>query len=355
MRAIRFHARKDLRLEEVTAPEAPTWDEVLLRITYCGICGTDLHEFLHGPIILPQSPHPISGAAIPIILGHEFSATVVEAGPDAKGLSPGDRVAVLPHLMQRGDWYVRRNLGQFSPSTGLVGLTWHWGGMGELAIVPAENVVPLPSSVSDIQGAMIEPAAVALNAIDETGLRPGDTVLITGAGPIGALTALAARAAGASRIYVHDPNAGRIARLQAQAGLTLFDGGPEEVLARIADETDQAVGVDVAIECAGHASALDLCLDAIRRKGRVAVVGLIGGKTPVDLFKVCEKGVGLTGTWGNDITIGPRLIAMMESGRFPVEDLVTGIVPLEQAITEGFGALARPGCDQLKILVDMGD
>ncbi|MEP3276658.1 MAG: alcohol dehydrogenase catalytic domain-containing protein [Stappiaceae bacterium] len=353
MRALRFHARRDLRLDQVSPPSSPKGDDVILEVTYCGICGTDLHEYLHGPIIVPQEPHPVSGAQMPLILGHEFSAQVAAIGPEVRGLQLGDRVAVLPHLMAKGDWYDRRNLGQFSPQTGLVGLTWHWGGMGEQVLVPAENVVPLPDGVSDIQGTMIEPAAVALNALDETGLKAGDTVLITGAGPIGALVAMAARTAGAARIYLHDPNKGRIARLSAMEGITTFDGASSDVLEQIVQDTDQGVGVDIAIECAGHPDALALCLDGVRRKGNVAIVGLIGGQTPVDLFKVCEKGLNLIGTWGNDFTIGPRLIALIETGRFPVEELVTSVVPLETAIAQGFDVLARPGSDELKIMIDM--
>jgi (R,R)-butanediol dehydrogenase/meso-butanediol dehydrogenase/diacetyl reductase len=225
--------------------------------------------------------------------------------------------------------------------------------MGEEVLLPAENLVPLPEGVSDIQGAMIEPAAVAINALDETELKAGDNVLITGAGPIGALVAMAARAAGAARIYLHDPNAGRIARFADMDSVNAFHGEPDEVLTQIHDETDQAVGVDIAFECAGQPAALDLCLNAVRRKGKVAIIGLIGGKTPIDLFRVCEKGLSLIGTWGNDFTIGPRLIGLVETGRFPVEDLVTGIVRLEDAVEKGFDVLASPDNDDLKIMIDM--
>jgi (R,R)-butanediol dehydrogenase / meso-butanediol dehydrogenase / diacetyl reductase len=353
MKALRFHARRDLRIDEVAEPAPPKGDEVVLDITLCGICGTDLHEYLGGPIILPVEPHPMSGAKVPIILGHEFSATVAQIGSDVSGFSVGERVAVLPHLMPKDDFYVRRNLGQFSPDTGLVGLTWRWGGMAPKAIVPAENLVKLPESISDVQGAMLEPAAVAINALDETHFSAGQTVLITGAGPIGGLTALAARAAGASRIFLYDPNAARLERLTEFPEFTLFSGDPAELLVAIARETESGIGVDVAVECAGQVSALDLCIEATKRTGRVALVGLINGQTPLDLFKVCEKGLRLIGCWGNDFTLGPRLVAMIESGRFPVECLVTDTVSLDNAITDGFDVLAQPDSDHLKILIDM--
>ena len=354
MKALRFHKARDLRLDEVQAPAKPTGDQVVLKISYCGICGTDLHEYVAGPIILPVEPHPETGAKVPIILGHEFSARVTATGPDVSTVKIGDRVAILPHLMKAGDYYARRNIGQFSPATGLVGLTWHWGGMGEYAMVPEQNTVKLPASVSDEQGACLEPAAVAVNAIDNAGVTAGSTVLITGAGPIGALTALAARAAGAAKIFVYEPSAGRRARLRAFEGLSVFGNSHEDLLTAIAAETDSGVGVDAAIECAGHHAALDLCITATKRTGSIAQVGLFVERPQVDMFKLCEKGLKLVGCWGNDITLGNRLVAMIASGKFPVEQIITGRVSLEDAIAKGFERLTAPGNDHLKILINVG-
>ena len=351
MKALRFHGQRDLRIEDVAPPGTPTADNVTVRVRYAGICGTDLHEYLSGPIFVSKTPHPMTGAALPVILGHEFSAVVEEVGPEVTEVAIGDRVAILPHLTKRTDFYARRNLGQFSPEVGLVGLSWHWGGMGEQVTLPQANLVRLPETVSDEQGALLEPSAVALNAIDETGLRVGGTVLITGAGPIGALTALAARAAGASRIYVHDPNTARLAHLSGFDDLRLFSGPPEEVLDAIAAETE--AGVDAAIECAGQISAFDLCAEALRHVGTLALVGLFGARQSVDLFQLCEKGIRLHGCLGNDSTIGPRVAALIASGDFPVETLVTGRIALKDAVAGGFEALAMPGTHHQKILIEM--
>ena len=351
MKALLFRGRRDLKLEEVAAPASPVGDMVNLRVSYCGICGTDLHEYLEGPVFIPTEPHPATGAMLPQILGHEFSAVVEACGDEVQGFKPGDRVAVLPHLLTRGEYYARRNLGQFSPVVGLVGLSWHWGGMGEYVALPQENLVLLPDSVSDLQGALLEPAAVAVNAIDEVRLRVGETVLIAGAGPIGALTALAARAAGASRIFVYDPNVARLSHLKAFDGLRLFAGPPDELLEAVKFEAE--AGVDAAIECAAQIAALDLCVDALRHVGRLALVGLFMERQEVNLFRLCEKGIRLFGCLGNDITIGPRLVSMIGSGHFPVETMVTEIVSHDDAITKGFDVLTRPGTTHLKILIDV--
>jgi (R,R)-butanediol dehydrogenase/meso-butanediol dehydrogenase/diacetyl reductase len=253
--------------------------------------------------------------------------------------------------MKSGDYYVRRNLGQFSATTGLVGLAWHWGGMGEFAAVPEQNVVRLPDNVSDDQGALLEPSAVAVNAIDAAGVIVGSTVLITGAGPIGALTALAARAAGVSRIFVYEPNPGRRARLAKFDGLSVYGESPAPLMQAIREQTDCGVGVDASIGCAGHQGALDLCVDGTKRTGTIAQVGLFVERPKLDMFKVCEKGLNLVGCWGNDITLGPRLVAMIASGRFPVEKIITGRVSLQDAISDGFETLTTRGNDHLKILI----
>jgi (R,R)-butanediol dehydrogenase / meso-butanediol dehydrogenase / diacetyl reductase len=253
--------------------------------------------------------------------------------------------------MKAGDYYVRRNLGQFSPTTGLVGLTWHWGGMGELATVPEQNIVKLPDDVSDEQGALLEPSAVAVNAIDAASVQVGSTVLITG--PIGALSALAARAAGASKIFVYEPNAARRARLAEFDGLSVHGGSSVDLLGAIEQQTDCGVGVDASIECAGHQGPLDLCVEATKRTGTIAQVGLFVERPKIDMFRICEKGLNLVGCWGNAITLGPRLVAMIASGRFPVEKIITGRVSLQDAVSSGFDALTANDNDHLKVLINM--
>ena len=350
MKALRFHKAHDLRIDDVPPPGSPGPGDVILKISHAGICGTDLHEYESGPIMLPVEPHPVTGAKIPQILGHEFSSTVTAIGPGVTSVRVGDRVAVIPHLNKPGEYYSRRNLGQFSAETGLVGLNWHWGGMAEYALVPEPNVVKLPDSVSDEQGAVVEPSLVALNAIDNAGVCVGSTVLVTGAGPIGALTALCAQAAGARAVYVFEPNAGRRARIEALGGIRVF-GDSEALRADIAENTDNGVGVDFAIECAGHEAALGLCVEAVKRTGTIAQVGLFVSRPTVDMYRICEKGIRLVGCWGNDITAGQRVVAMIASGRFPVEKVITGRVSLEDAVSSGFDVLTKRGNDHLKILI----
>ena len=214
MRALRFHAARDLRIEEVAEPPAPGVGDVVVRVVTSGICGTDLHEYVAGPIVTAVEPHPLTGAQNPQILGHEFAGDVVAVGQGVTAVAEGDRVAIMPLAYCGHCAYCRRGLQHLCATMGCVGLSHAWGGMAEFATVAEYQVVRLPEGVTYRQGALIEPTAVAAYGVERAGVKPGDRVLITGAGPIGALAALCARSAGASTVYVSEPNPARRARAE---------------------------------------------------------------------------------------------------------------------------------------------
>ena len=159
MKAIRFYAKEDVRVDNVASPAVVGDSQVLVQPLTCGICGTDLHEFAGGPIVTPSTPHKFTGATLPQILGHEFSAEVLEIGRSVTRVRKGDRVSIQPLVMPLDDYYSRRGLNHLSPSMGCVGLSWAWGGMGELAVINDYNANPIPDNVPDEQGAMAEPTA----------------------------------------------------------------------------------------------------------------------------------------------------------------------------------------------------
>ena len=142
MKAIRFYAKEDVRVEDVPAPNSLGDSQVLIKPLTCGICGTDLHEFAGGPIVTPATQHKFTGAVLPQILGHEFSAEVVDIGRDVKRVRKGDRISIQPLVMPLDDYYSRRGLNHLSPSMGCIGLSWAWGGMGELAVINDYNANP---------------------------------------------------------------------------------------------------------------------------------------------------------------------------------------------------------------------
>ena len=352
MKALRFHAARDLRLEDIAPPADPKPNEVIVQVSHCGICGTDIHEYLDGPIFVSMAPHPLTGASAPLVLGHEFSGRIASVGQSVSRFARGDRVAILPHLNKPGDYFVRRGMGHISDTTALVGISSAYGGMGEYAVLPQDNIVKLPDDVSDEQGALFEPMAVAINAIDRGGVHAGSSVLITGAGPIGVLVAMAARAAGASRVVVSEANPARRQRLESlELGYEVADPTSADFGDVVLGSTEEGLGVDVAVECAGNERALADCIRLVRRGGTVVQVGIFVDPPRVDMRLLVSKAVTLTTSWGFPITIGPRVVQMIAAGQVRPEKIITGRVTMADAIARGFDVLARPDQDHLKVLI----
>lgn len=355
MKALRFHAAKDLRIEDIDAPSAPGPGQVLIRNTFCGICGTDLHEYAYGPIFVPKEPHPFTGASGAQVLGHEFGGVVEAVGDGVSHVAPGDRVSVQPLIMPRaGDYYAERGLFHLSDNLALAGLSWHSGGMAQMALLNDYNVVPIPDDLPDEAVALIEPAAVAVYACDRGGVFAGSSVLVTGAGPIGVLTLMAARAAGAVRLFVSDPNETRLALVRdLLPDVQTLNPTQTGIGDAVRAATEGGVGCDVAIECVGNEHALKACLDAVRKQGVVVQTGLHPHDNPLDWFAVTFKDVDIRGSWAYPTHYWPRVAAMIASGALPAAKVVTRRIGLDEAITEGFDQLLDPAGTQLKILIDL--
>jgi len=350
MKAAVFHAARDIRVEDVPAPTGVAPHEVLVRPIWCGICGTDLHEYAMGPIVTPSAPHPLNGSVIPQILGHEFSAEVIEVGREVTRARPGDRVSVMPLLVDNDCYYCRRGLHHLCRRMACVGLSYAWGGLAELAVLPEAILAVLPDGVTGIQGALVEPAAVAAYGVDAGGVRPGDRVLITGAGPIGALAALYAAALGA-RVFVSEPSPGRQALIRRLGIAEVIDPGATDVAAYLKDLLD-GVGVDAAIECSGNERALQTALASVRSAGRVAQTGLHTRPAAIDAMLLAQRDITLVGTWCYPVTDFPRIARLIASGKFPVERIVTAQIAMDDIVENGFDALLSPTGDQVKVLVN---
>ena len=351
MRALRFHAARDIRVEDVAEPGDDLGaHEVLVRPRFTGICGTDLHEYVAGPIVTSVEPHPLTGAQNPQILGHEFSADVLATGPGVQVAEPGDRVTIMPLAYCGQCYYCRRGLNHLCETMGCVGLSWAWGGLSEAAVVLDYQVALLPDDLSYEEGALVEPAAVAAYGNARGEVRPGDSVLVTGAGPIGALAVLCAQAAGAGAVYQSEPNPKRRARAEALGATAILDPRASDVVAELRERT-AGIGVDVAVECAGNEQALNACVGAVRKRGTVVQTGLHVGAASVKPMTWAERDLTLVGTWCYHVYDFPRVIAQIASGSLPVDRVVTGATSLDDVVDEGFEALVDPEGDQIKMLV----
>src|SRR5256885_322062 len=183
MRAALYHGRQDLRLTSVPEPEAGP-GEVKLRVLYNGICGSDLLEYYDGPITTRSTPHPLTGVQNPVIMGHELCGEVVGLGEGIGDLNPGDLVAVEP--VETCGRCLYCGLGQYNhcPTLAIQGYN-RAGGLAEYTVVKRRMAHPLPPGVTALQGALIEPLAIAWHTVNRCAVSAGEVVAIHGAGPIG--------------------------------------------------------------------------------------------------------------------------------------------------------------------------
>lgn len=348
MRAARYYGIGDLRVEEVSAPDRDLrGSEVLVRHLVAGICGTDLHEYERGPTFVSERPHPLSGASLPQILGHEYAGIVEALGPQAGDVEIGQRVSVMPQIFCGRCSQCRAGDGKLCTELALVGLSWDWGGFGEYSIVPATHVSPLPERMSDEAGAMVEPTAVAVHAVDAASVRSGEVVVVTGGGPIGQLVALTLLAVGATPL-LSEPNPRR-RRLAAELGIAVHDPRESSLSDRVREAEPD--GADACIECAGSEAALAACIGAVRPAGRVVQTGLHPGAIRVDVNDLVLRDITLVGKSGYSVASWPRVIDLISTGRIPAERVVTDVISLDEIVEAGFRYLLDPGSDGVKVLV----
>ena len=348
MKAAVWHGRRDIRVEDVAEPGAPDPGMVKIRVAWCGICGSDLHEYLDGPIFIPTRPHRLTGRLPPITLGHEFSGVVVEVGEGVAGIGPGDRVTADACWYCGTCYWCRRNQYNLCKSLGSTGLCAD-GAFAEYVVVPSYAVFKLPAGLSEEVAALSEPTAVAIHAVNRGGVRPGDTVCVFGAGAIGLLTLQAARAAGASKVYVVELAEARKELALSLGAELVLDPRDGEVPKRLFALTN-GIGVDVSIECIGGAETAPQAIEAARRGGRVAVAGIFREKSSVQFNRIVmyeKEVVGSIGYAGEFRAALP----MLADGRIRAEPLITAKIPLSDFVEGGLRALIDQEDKQVKILV----
>jgi (R,R)-butanediol dehydrogenase / meso-butanediol dehydrogenase / diacetyl reductase len=300
--------------------------------------------------VTPVEPHPLTGAQNPQILGHEFAGDVVAVGAGVTRVGEGDRVAIMPLAYCGHCAYCRRGLQHLCATMGCVGLSHAWGGMAELATVAEYQIVRLPDAVTHRQGALIEPTAVAAYGVERGGVGPGDSVLVTGAGPIGALAALCARSAGASSVYISEPNPARRARAEALEVATVLDPTAVDVPELLREQSD-GLGVDVAIECSGHPNGFTTGIRSLRRRGTLAQTGLFVGEASVEPMLWSLNDLTIVGTWCYWVYDFERIAAQIAAGDLPVERVITSSGALDDA-PDAFASLASGKADEIKVLIN---
>ncbi len=350
MKAARYYGRKDVRLEDVPEPRDPLSGEITVDVSWCGICGTDLEEYLFGPIIIPTgTPHPLTGQMAPLIMGHEVAGRVSKIGKDVTHLKEGDLVA-LDGLISCGKcyWCQRHqvNLCVNMASIGLMGD----GGLAERLTVEAKTSIPVPANVPDELAPLAEPLSVAIRTLRRGRLMMGERVAILGAGTIGLALMQVARAGGASAVYMVDPTPFR-RELAERLGATGTFEPHEGLVDELKDE--RGVGPDIVVDATGIPSGPAEAVRLTRSGGRAVVVGLPTEASSIDVLDMVLREIDLIGSlshiYDEDFRQAVDLIA---DGRVDAASLITHRIALDDVVDQGFGALTGPQRERtLKVLV----
>lgn len=348
MKAAVFYSAKDIRIEDVPEP-IPGKGQVKIKVEWCGICGTDLHEYDHGPVMTPTSPHPLTGEQVPVILGHEFSGTIVELGPDVSGdWKVGDRVTVDPCCVCHECYSCKNNHYNVCEVLGFIGLARD-GAFAEYTLADDYQLYKIPEEVSFEQAAFTEPAAVVVHAVRRVGISLGDTVLVTGLGPIGLLAGQAAIAAGAV-VYGSEISSARRQSALDLGFKAVFDPKTQDVPAEIKKLTG-GLGCHMAINCNGNDATMRTCLDSTRHFATIIVPGHGGEDMKIrsmEDLNFPEKTI-----MGSHVYVYEfdRTLTLIGDGRINTEAITSGKIKLDDIVEKGFEELLNNADQNLKIIV----
>lgn len=324
---VKAKAETGLWMETHPVPEIGA-DDVLIKINKTGICGTDIHIWNWDEWASKTVP-------VPLITGHEFAGEIVEMGRNVTGLSVGQRCSGEGHLIGKDSRQSRSGRFHLDPATRGIGVN-EQGAFAEYLRLPAFNVVPLPDDISDDIGAILDPLGNAVHTALSFDLLCED-VLITGAGPIGIMAAAVARHAGARNVVITDVNDDRLALAAKVADVVPVNVAKED-LNDVIHRLKLAQGFDVGMEMSGNQQALDQMVESMVMGGRIALLGIPPGKSPVDWSRIVFKALTIKGVYGREIfETWYKMISMLQSG-LDVSGVITHEFKIDN-FAEGFATM----------------
>lgn len=350
MLAARWHGVKDIRLDNIPEPEVKD-GMVKVKVKWCGICGSDLHEYLAGPIFVPVGkPHPLTGEVAPVVLGHEYSGEVVEVGKGVGKVKPGDRVVVEPMIVCGKCPACKAGRYNLCSSLGAQGLSGGGGGFAEYTTAPERFIHKIPDNLSFEKGALVEPMSVAYHSLEAGNFTAGQSAVVTGAGPIGLATVECLKALGASKIIMVQRKSVR-QKYAADSGADIvLDPNEVDAAAEIMKLTG-GTGADIAFETTGAEQCFNAALAGIRAGGCLVVTSIWEKPVSFELNAMVVPEKKITGIFGycNDF---PKVIDLLASGRVPAKGYITKKIYLGDIVKDGFGTLTGPDKKaQVKIIV----
>lgn len=350
MRAAVFHGRGDIRVEEVADP-IPGPDDVLLKVAAVGICGTDGHEFAHGPFLFPiDIEHPVSGHRGPMIPGHEIAGWVVEAGDSVQGLQPGDLVVTGAGISCGSCHWCTRGRTNLCIQYSTVGLQRH-GGLAQYVAVPARTCLDAGSYGLDADtAALAQPMSIAVHAMRRGRVEAGDVAIVIGAGGIGAFLTFAL-AQSEVDVVVTDLSAERLdVAVRLGARHTLLPSAAVTLAGLLEAES---LIPSVIYEVSGSPAGIDLALRAAPRGCRVVLVGLHGHELSVNPRDLSLREIELIGTNAHVLADDlPSALGLLAARTEPWTDIAPVALSLGDLVELGLKPLASGTSTQIKTLVD---
>jgi len=329
---------RDYPIEETLGPT-----DVRVRIKVVGICGSDVHYYQHGAI----GPFVVRA---PMILGHEAAGIVEEVGRDVTSLRAGDRVCLEPGIPSAAHRTTRLGMYNLDPGVRFWATPPVHGCLRPTVVHPADLTYRLPETVSLEEGAMVEPLAVGLHAVNKARIQPGDIAVVNGAGPIGLLTALAALAGGCSRVFISDVQQPKL-DLAAKLGPVMPVNVGREKLEAVVMAATQGWGADVVFEASGNERAVAGVFKPLRPGGRVVLIGMPGQPVALDVVEAQVKEASIE-TVFRYAHVFARAVALMASGKLDVKPLITDRYAFADAMA-AFRYAAAPRPESVKVQIEL--
>ena len=326
MKAIVYHAPGDIRIEDIPKPICSK-DELLVKVDACAVCGTDLKSKHHG--------NPRIKAPLP--MGHEFTGLIEEIGAEAVGdFSVGQRVVMATSVSCGKCFYCKKGFPNLCESLAPMGFTYP-GGMAEYVAIPGRalkngHVIVVPDGVKPEHAALAEPVSCAVNSVAQCSIQPGDTVLVLGAGPMGILNALVAKADGAGKVLLSEVNPARLKQAEAFGLDVLIDPATDDIAEIIKRETD-GIGADVVIVAAPAAAPQEQAISYVRKRGTVCLfASLPVGKSmlQIDSRPLHYGEIRLIGTSDSTPKHVERAVELIVKRLIPVEKIASHLLPLDE-------------------------
>lgn len=295
--------------------------EIKIKVHYTGLCGTDLHIYHDSYENFP-----------PVVLGHELSGEVVESGKNVKDIRPGDRVMVLPSIA----WtckkcsFCKQGYYMFCSERRSIGSGVN-GSFTEYVIVNEQMVYKIPPTLSMQEAALAEPLACAVQAVEElTEFHNGDWVLLSGPGPIGLLCLSLLVAKGCNVIVTGTTQDEKRLNISRDLGAKVVVDVFTQDLSKIIKERTNGLGVDAAIECSGAPSAVNTCLQSLKRLGKYIQVGIIGSEVEFDIDTLLYKQISLYGSYAHSMKTWEKVQKVLSTKSLNLKPIITDILPLSE-------------------------